>query len=155
MKNNDGHIRMTLILALTTFLLLPIGCGGSDGASSGDDYAPATESYYESTGDESSPDSEYGSSDVEGGEILTGNFLLQRVTYDAWGGSTSSIECYTLYDDGQAELRHSAVLSDTGSYSGDTTTGEIMWESGRTTTIEWNGSAYEFNSVEASNVGSC
>ena len=137
-----------IALLFVTTLLWTAGCGSSDDNGGGDPIAPPP-SYFEptdDTGDYTDDADEY-----DTGDTLTGYFVLQRVII----GAGVSMECYTISEDGQAEIRHSGVLSDVGWYSGDTSGGEISWRSGRTTTVIQIGDEYEFNGVLASMVGSC
>ncbi len=71
---------------------------------------------------------------------------------------SSSIECYTFYSDGTVELRHGGTsdISDSGTYQGDETFGEIVWDSGRwTSTVVAEGDGLIIDDLKVSTVESC
>jgi hypothetical protein len=61
-----------------------------------------------------------------------GDYLGQRST-----GGSLSIECYTFYPDRTVELRHNGASAptDIGRYGGDANGGEIVWKSGRVSSV--------------------
>jgi hypothetical protein len=61
-----------------------------------------------------------------------GDYLGQRST-----GGSLSIECYTFYPDRTVELRHNGASAptDSGHYQGDANGGEIVWNSGRVSSV--------------------
>ena len=74
------------------------------------------------------------------------------------GMRSSSMECYAFYSDGTVELRHggTSTVSDSGSYQGDETFGEIVWDSGRwTSTVVAEGADLIIDDVNFSPVESC
>ena len=61
-----------------------------------------------------------------------GDYLGQRNT-----SGSLSLECYTFYPDRTVELRHNgaAAPTDRGRYGGDANGGEIVWNSGRVSSV--------------------
>ena len=64
--------------------------------------------------------------------VAPGDYLGQRST-----GGSLSIECYTFYPDRTVELRHNGASAptDIGRYQGDANGGEIVWKSGRVSSV--------------------
>jgi hypothetical protein len=70
-----------------------------------------------------------------------------------------SVECYEFHSDGTVELRHGSTnfngVSDTGLVNGDENSGQIDWESGRSSTYEWDGSDYRVDGALGAVIDSC
>jgi hypothetical protein len=64
--------------------------------------------------------------------VAPGDYVGQRNT-----SGSLSIECYTFYPDRTVELRHNGASAptDRGRYQGDANGGEIVWLSGRVSSV--------------------
>jgi hypothetical protein len=152
------YLKGVVAVCLAAILLFLVsGCGGSAGAGSGNENGTGSEVEDDDWGDDSDDnwgdDSDDNWGDESDEEVL--HFVLQRVTVGMQ--SATSMECYTFYPDGTVELRHggTADVTDHGLYEGDSEGGEIVWDSGRVTSVEWVGDAYKFDSVKGSEIDSC
>jgi hypothetical protein len=86
---------------------------------------------------------------------LEGDYLGLR--YTAGLSPSTSMECYTFYSNGTVELRHNgaAAPTDSGSYRGDASGGEIVWNSGRTSYVVGGGGSLHINDLQVEPVESC
>jgi hypothetical protein len=131
--------------------VMAAGCGGGLSQSGGGSYTGTDGGGYESTGGTGKGTDDGGyESGTDSGEF---NLLVQR-------GNTAlglSMECFTFYDGGTIELRHSGnqEVSDTGTFSGDKYGGEIAWDSGRNSTYEWDGSYWRVDGASGAVIDSC
>jgi hypothetical protein len=141
-----------LVLTVATMLLLVSACGGDDGGDASDDSASVYDdgtsggTYDDSGADEYEEDGGSG----DGFEL---ELVVQR-TNTAFG---VSMECYSFYSDGTVELRHggSAEITDEGTVYGDDGFGEIAWDSGRSSTYEWDGEHYRVDGAQGAIIDSC
>jgi len=64
--------------------------------------------------------------------VAPGDYVGQRNT-----SGSLSIECYTFYPDRTVELRHNGAVAptDRGRYGGDANGGQIVWNSGRVSSV--------------------
>lgn len=142
------QFKLGMIVLAFALALVVAGCGGgssnSSGGFGGSDYGPSPTP---PTSTESEPAPE-----PEGFEL---ELYVQRENTMLG----LSEECYSFYSDGTVELRHGSSnfnqVNDVGYVYGDENGGQIDWDSGRSSTYEWNGSEYRLDGALGSIINSC